>query len=174
MGSDIEASLKKWAEQALEGIGIDKNRFHNFAELQRKAIKGLQATYSPVVIDFALEPRNMKILTDHDAYAKVTGSCRDTIEIYLKVKEGRIVDASFQTDGCLTSIASGGMATELAKGKSLSEAGKISQETILKALGGLPEASTHCALLASDTLKQAIENFSNVNSGVKQNTKKHG
>ncbi len=157
MCSDMNASLKKWAEQALEGIGIDKSKFRNFEDLQRKAIEGLQATYSPVVIEFALEPRNMKVLTDYNAYGKVTGSCRDTMEIYLKIADDTIVDASFQTDGCLTSIASGGMAAELAKGKSLSQVRTISQETILEALRGLPEASTHCALLAADTLKQAIE-----------------
>jgi nitrogen fixation NifU-like protein len=73
------------------------------------------------------------------------------------------------TDGCATSIASGSMATELAKGKDVKETSKISQQMILDALDGLPEESVHCALLASNTLNEAIKNYldSNKNKSLK-------
>ena len=67
--------------------------------------------------------------------------------------------ATFRTDGCVTTIASGSMVTEMAKGKSISEAWKISQQDVLDALGGLPEGSQHCALLAANTLRGAINDY---------------
>ena len=92
-------------------------------------------------------------------YGKVKGSCGDTMEIWLKVKGGNIYRASFFTDGCGPSIASGSMVTEMAKGKSVTEAWKITQRDVLDALGGLPEESLHCALLAADTLKAAVRDY---------------
>jgi nitrogen fixation NifU-like protein len=74
------------------------------------------------------------------------------MSIWLEINDGRIVDARFLTDGCGTSRASGSMATEMAKGKSLAEARKISQKDVLNGLGGLP-------LLASNTLKEAINDY---------------
>jgi nitrogen fixation NifU-like protein len=79
--------------------------------------------------------------------------------MWLKVKGDAISDASFLTDGCGTTIASGSMITELARGKSVAEARKISQGDVLNALGGLPEESRHCALLAANTLKEAIKDY---------------
>ena len=81
------------------------------------------------------------------------------MEIYLKVRDGRVINVSFWTDGCGTTIACGSMVTELAKGKSIIDAWKISQDDILDALGGLSEDSLHCALLAANTLKEAIKDF---------------
>lgn len=86
------------------------------------------------------------------------------MEFYLNVKEGKVSQASFQTDGCIASIASGNVATELAKGKIVSEA-QIGQDEILEALGGLPEDHVHCALLASNTLREAIKDYSSKNDG---------
>lgn len=81
------------------------------------------------------------------------------MEIWLKVKNGTIANATFMTNGCGTSIASGSMVTELAKGRSVGEARRISQQDVLGALGGLPVESKHCALLAADTLKEAIKDY---------------
>ena len=69
------------------------------------------------------------------------------------------MDAFFWTDGCGPSIASGSMTTELTKGKSVSQAMKITQQDVLDALGGLPEDSVHCALLAANTLKEAVKDY---------------
>jgi len=106
-----------------------------------------------------MNPRNLGDMDDADGFAKVTGPCGDTMELWLKVKNGTIAHATFMTDGCGTSIASGSMVTEIAKGKSVSEARKISQQDVLSALGGLPEESEHCALLAANTLKEAMRDY---------------
>jgi nitrogen fixation NifU-like protein len=112
--------------------------------------------YSEAAVDHAMNPRNLGDMADADGFAKVTGSCGDTMQLWLKLKGDTIQQATFLTDGCGTSIASGSMVTELAKGKSLGQARRISQKDVLDALGGLPEESEHCALLAADTLKAAI------------------
>jgi nitrogen fixation NifU-like protein len=119
----------------------------------------MRKVYSETAIEHSMNPRNVGYLEDADGSAKVIGSCGDTMEIWLRVKSGTIKNASFTTDGCGTSIASGSMVTEMAKGKSLSEAQKISQQDVLNALGGLPEESQHCALLAASTLKEAVRDY---------------
>ncbi len=125
-------------------------------DLQALVMADARKIYTETVIDHAMNPRNLGIMQDADGFARVTGPCGDTMEVWLKVNNNTIVDINFMTDGCGTSIASGSMVTELAKGKSIGEAIKISQQDVLNALGGLPEESEHCALLASKTLKAAI------------------
>lgn len=112
--------------------------------------------YSETVIDHAVNPRNLGVMQDFDGFARVTGSCGDTMEVWLKLNSNTITDIAFMTDGCGTSIASGSMITELAKGRSITVAARICQQDILEALEGLPEESQHCALLAANTLKAAI------------------
>jgi nitrogen fixation NifU-like protein len=125
-------------------------------DLQALAMENARKIYSETVIDHAMSPRNLGIMQDPDGFARVTGPCGDTMEVWLKVKSSAINEINFMTDGCGTSIASGSMMTELVKGKSVFEAGKINQQDILNALGGLPEESRHCALLAANTLKAAV------------------
>jgi nitrogen fixation NifU-like protein len=156
---ELESALKNWAEEALENIGVSKSKIADFAELQDKLIENMRATYSEKTIDFFLNPRNLGKIETPDGFARVTGSCGDTMEVYLKAENGEIMDAKFTTDGCDTSIASGGMVTEMVKGKSIVEAQEIGQDDVLNALEGLPEESEHCALLATDTLKEAIRNY---------------
>lgn len=81
------------------------------------------------------------------------------MEIYLRVRGDRIVNARFWTDGCGPSIASGSMTTELARGKTVAEARGIGRDDILGGLGGLPEERAHCALLAANTLHEAIRDY---------------
>ena len=116
-------------------------------------------TYSETVIDHAANPRNAGSIPLPSSFAAITGPCGDTMEIWLAVNEGRIEKATFWTDGCETSIACGSMATELVKGKNIAEAQKLTQDDILKALEGLPEESTHCALLAANTIQLAIKDY---------------
>jgi len=130
--------------------------WEKFQELVREEMRKV---YAEAVVDHAMNPRNVGSMENADGIAKVTGPCGDTMEIWLRIKDGTIADASFLADGCGTSIASGSMVTEMAKGKSVSKAQKISQQDILSALGGLPEESEHCALLASNTLKEAIRDY---------------
>jgi nitrogen fixation NifU-like protein len=121
--------------------------------------KEVWADYSEVVIDHAQNPRNVGILHDADGFASVTGPCGDTMKIWLKVSNSTIKEATFWTDGCGTSIAAGSMVTELAKGKTVACALRITQQDVLDALEGLPEDSIHCALLAANTLKEAAKDY---------------
>ena len=130
--------------------------WEEFEELVRAEMRKL---YSEAVIDHAMNPRNVGIMQDANGFARVTGPCGDTMEIWLKVKNGTIASATFMTDGCGTSVASGSMITELARGKNVGEARRISQQDVLGALGGLPQESEHCALLAANTLKAAIRDY---------------
>ena len=128
-------------------------------ELEQSVMEDMRKIYSDKTIDHFLNPRNLGEMPAPDGFGRISGSCGDTMQIYLKVKDARVMDASFWTDGCGPSIASGSTVTELAKGKSISEARRITQQDILDALGGLPEESLHCALLAADTLKEAIKDY---------------
>jgi nitrogen fixation NifU-like protein len=130
-----------------------------FDEMVEELQKEMLAGYSRVVIDHAQNPRNVGSIQDADGFASVTGPCGDTMEIWLKVKDDTIAKASFFTDGCGTTIAAGSMVTEMVKGKNLSLAQKINQQDIPEALGGLPEESQHCALLAANTLREAIKDY---------------
>lgn len=130
-----------------------------FDELQKLIMADARKVYSDTVIDHAMNPRNLGDMQDADGFARVTGPCGDTMEIWLKVKNGNISQATFLTDGCGPSIASGSMATEMAKGKSITAAHKITRRDVLDALGGLPEESEHCALLAASTLKAALRDY---------------
>ena len=131
----------------------------SFKELEQSVLDDMRKVYSETTIDHFLNPRNLASIAAPDGFGKITGPCGDTMEIRLRVKDGRVLHTSFWTDGCGPSIASGSMVTELAKGKSVSEAQKITQQQVLDALGGLPEESLHCALLAADTLKRAIKDY---------------
>ena len=130
-----------------------------FDELQKLVMADARKIYSDTVIDHAMNPRNLGEIRDADSFARVTGPCGDTMEIWLKVKNSNIGQAAFFTDGCGTSIASGSMVTEMARGKSIAEAQRITRRDVLDALGGLPEESQHCALLAANTLKAAIRDY---------------
>ena len=130
-----------------------------FDELQKLIMADMRKVYSETTIDHAMNPRNLGSMADADGFGKMTGPCGDTMEMWLKVKDGIVSDATFLTDGCGTSTASGSMAAELAKGRSIPGVLKISQQDVLKALGGLPEESAHCALLAANTLKEAINDY---------------
>ena len=115
--------------------------------------------YSERVIDYGAHPRNCGILDRPDGYAKVTGPCGDTVEIYLRIRDGRIRDIRYTTDGCMTSHAAVSAATEMAREKDVRDCLKINQGSILDHLGGLPDESRHCALLAAITLHNALRNF---------------
>jgi nitrogen fixation NifU-like protein len=139
-------------------------------ELQESIMEDAKKIYSEKVIELWLNPRNRGKVRKADGFAKIKGPCGDTMQISFKVKDGRLSKIKFMTDGCASSIAAGSMATELAQGRKIEEAAEISQEMILDALDGLPEESVHCALLASNTLKEAIKNH----ISKKENTNRQG
>lgn len=130
-----------------------------FDKLEQQVMAEMRRIYSKKTIDHAMNPRNVGHINDADGIAKVTGPCGDTMEISLRVRKERVVNAKFWTDGCGTSIACGSMATDLVKGKSVAEALTVNSKHILKALDGLPDSDIHCSVLASDTLKAAIRDY---------------
>ena len=134
--------------------------FDQFADqLQAAIFEEMRRDYSEKVIELFLNPRNLGEIEDADCHGKVRGSCGDTMEIFLKIKNDKILDAKFITDGCGPSIVCGSTVTEMVKGWHTREAVKINAEKILDELGGLPEADQHCAKLAADTLHDAIFNY---------------
>lgn len=130
-----------------------------FKAIEEAVLADMRTIYSERVIDHFLNPRNLGQIADADGFGSVTGPCGDTMEIWLQVKDGLMSNATFWTDGCGSTIAAGSMVTELVKGRSIIEAQRITPKDILDALGGLPEESQHCALLAADTLKEAIKDY---------------
>ena len=131
----------------------------SFRELEQSVMEDMRKVYTEKTIDHFLNPRNLGQIPASDGFARITGLCGDTMEIYLRVRDDKIVQVSFWTDGCGTTIASGSMVTELAKGKSITEAWRINYRDILDALGGLPEDDRHCALLAAGALREAIKDY---------------
>jgi nitrogen fixation protein NifU and related proteins len=116
--------------------------------------------YSDVVIDHFSNPRNVGTMEDPDGYGKVGSPvCGDIMELYLKIAEGKIVDAKFRTFGCAAAIASSSIATEMIKGLPLEKAAELTDEKVVSALGGLPEAKIHCSVLAASALFAALEDY---------------
>ena len=117
--------------------------------------------YAKKVVDLFRNPRNMGEMKNPDAVGEVGNPhCGDVMKIYLKIdKNNRIKDIKFQTFGCIAAIATSSMITEIAKGKTLEQAKKITNKDVAKDLGGLPPLKMHCSNLAADALHKAIENY---------------
>jgi len=128
-------------------------------KLQAEIIEQARKVYSETVVDRWLNPRNAGKIEAPQGYGRLTGICGDVMEISLRIVKDRLLDAKFLAEGCGPTLAAGSMATELAQGKSVPEALRINQQAILANLGGLPEESEHCALLAADTLKEALRDY---------------
>lgn len=116
------------------------------------------SVFSPVAQAIIIEKENMGHLPDPDLKGSYRGCCGDSMQIEIRHADDRIEDAKFSTDGCLATIAVGGMLTRLLKGKTLTEAGKIQPKEIIDALKGLPESHHHCAELAIRTLQHTLSN----------------
>ena len=116
--------------------------------------------YSERVMDHFTNPRNVGDMEDADGIGtEGNPTCGDAMKIYIKVKDGKIVDAKFMTFGCGAAIAVSSMVTEMVKGKTLDEALAISKEAVAAELGGLPPQKMHCSNLGADALKKAIEDY---------------
>lgn len=139
----------------------DEEDVEKFAkQLQEQIMEQIRKLYSETVIDHWQNPRNFKTLISPDGYARVKGVCGDTMEMFLRVKDENVIECTFQTDGCGTTIVCASVATELAIGKPFIEAlGSVSAAEILRVLGGLPEESAHCAQLAAETLRRALADY---------------
>ena len=136
------------------------DNFDDFARnLQAQIFEETKQTYGTAAFERWLHPMyNAKI--DHpDGYARVTGPCQDTMEIFLRFEDGRVAEASFQTDGCGSSAVCGSFAAEMALGKTPDELLDVTGDAILQRLGGLPKEEEHCAQLAGETLQEALHDY---------------
>jgi nitrogen fixation NifU-like protein len=116
--------------------------------------------YSKKVMGHFLHPKNMGKMKNPDATGKAGNPiCGDQLELYIKVKDNKIKEIKFRTLGCAAAIAVSSVLTEMAKGKTLDEAEKISGQDIVKELGGLPQVKFHCSLLAHEALRDAIKKY---------------
>jgi len=116
--------------------------------------------YTEKVLEHFKNPRNMGEIPDADGIGTVGNPvCGDLMSIYIKVKDNRIEDIKFKTFGCGAAIATSSMITELAKGKTLDEAMKITRGDVADSLGGLPPIKMHCSNLAADGLHAAIQDY---------------
>lgn len=116
--------------------------------------------YSEKVMDHFMNPRNVGKIDDADGIGEVgNAKCGDIMKIYIKVDNDLISDVKFQTFGCGSAIASSSMATELIKGKPVSEALELTNKAVVEALEGLPTHKIHCSVLAEEAIKSAIEDY---------------
>ena len=118
------------------------------------------ALYSEKVMDHLRNPRNVGVIENADGIGEVgNAKCGDIMKIYLKIENDTIVDVKFETFGCGSAIASSSMATELIKGKPVSEALTLTNKAVVEALDGLPAHKLHCSVLAEEAIKAALKDY---------------
>ncbi|RPI79309.1 MAG: iron-sulfur cluster assembly scaffold protein [Desulfobacteraceae bacterium] len=127
--------------------------------LQNNIMDDTRAVYGEIVYQRWLKPLYAGALRNADGYGRIKGSCGDTMEMFLKFKNDKVKEASFQTDGCGPSMVCGSYAAEMSFGKTPDELLEITGEKVLEVLGGLPEKDRHCAYLAVNTLQEALNDY---------------
>ena len=118
------------------------------------------ALYSEIVMDHFTHPRNVGVIENADGVGEVgNAQCGDLMKIYLKIENDIIVDVKFETFGCGSAIASSSMATEMIKGKPISDAMALTNKAVAEALDGLPAHKLHCSVLAEEAIKNALKDY---------------
>lgn len=126
-------------------------------EILQKLFAVTGKNYSEKLIDYGTSLDNARSMEKHDGYGKFTAEdCGDVVEVWLRLRDGRIEDAAFQTTGCLPTYASVAAAVALAKGRPVRECLRITQSAIIEELGGMPEPDHHCALHAARAFQRAL------------------
>lgn len=128
-------------------------------DLQNQIFDETRMIYGEVAFQRWLKPLYVGRMEDPGGSGRVTGSCGDTIEMFLKITGDKVQEALFQTDGCGSSLVCGSFAAELATGKTIDELVEITGEKILGILGKFPEEDQHCAFLAAEALQEALNNY---------------
>jgi nitrogen fixation NifU-like protein len=129
------------------------------SQLQERIYEETKAALGQKGFERWLNPKYKGIIKNPDGYASITGSCGDTMQIFLKFENDNVTEATFQTDGCGSSTVCGSLAAELALGKNPDELAIITGDTILELLGRFPEEERHCAYLAAETLQVALDSY---------------
>jgi len=120
--------------------------------------------YSAKVMDHFMNPRNVGEIEDASGVGEVGNpACGDMMRLYLKIEDGRVVDAKFRTFGCGAAIASSSMLTEMIKGKTVAEAREITNRHVADALDGLPPVKIHCSVMAEEAVKSALDDYEKKN-----------
>ncbi|MBR4580444.1 MAG: Fe-S cluster assembly scaffold protein NifU [Lachnospiraceae bacterium] len=118
------------------------------------------ALYSEKVMDHFRNPRNVGVIEDANGIGEVgNAKCGDIMKMYLKIENDIVTDVKFETFGCGSAIASSSMATEMIKGKPLSEVRELTNKAVAEALDGLPDYKMHCSVLAEEAIKSALEDY---------------
>ena len=118
------------------------------------------ALYSEKVMDHFRNPRNVGVIEDANGIGEVgNAKCGDIMKMYLKIEDGVVQDVKFETFGCGSAIASSSMATELIKGKPVSEVKTLTNKAVAEALDGLPDYKMHCSVLAEEAIQSALEDY---------------
>lgn len=126
--------------------------------------------YSDAVMQHFNHPHNAGVIEDADGVGEVGNPvCGDMMTFYIKVKDDVIEDVKFQTFGCVAAIAVSNLVSDLAKGKTLEEARKITKQMVAQALGGLPQNKMHCSNLGADALALAIKNYQEKTRSIPRN-----
>ena len=121
--------------------------------------------YTEKVMDHFSNPRNIGEIENADGVGEVGNPvCGDMMSFYINVEDNKIADIKFKTFGCVAAIAVSSMVTEMAMGKTLAEAKKITKKSVAESLDGLPKEKMHCSNLGADALAKAIEDFENKNT----------
>jgi len=122
--------------------------------------------YSEKVMDHFMNPRNVGEIDNADGVGEVGNpACGDMMRLYLKIDEGKVVDAKFRTFGCGAAIASSSMLTEMVKGKTVDEARAITNQHVADALDGLPAVKIHCSVMAEQAVKSALDDYAKKHAG---------
>ena len=123
------------------------------------------ALYSEKVMDHFMNPRNVGVIENADGVGEIgNAKCGDIMKIYLKIENATIVGCKFQTFGCGSAIASSSMATEMIKGKPISDAMALTNKAVAEALDGLPAHKLHCSVLAEEAIKNALKDYFDKNN----------
>jgi nitrogen fixation NifU-like protein len=128
-------------------------------DLQEEIDDMARRSYGEKGLERWRNPRHAGRMDHPDGAGRLTGSCGDSMEIYLRFGEGRVIEATYFTTGCASSSLSGSFAAELALGRTPEELTDLTAETILGAIGRLPEEDAHCAKLAAETVREALHDY---------------
>ena len=143
-----------------KGHGMADDKFDAFvADLQQRIFDETKEAFGEVAFERWRHPKYNGKLAEPDGYARVTGPCGDTMEIFLKFEKDRVKEATYQTDGCGSSRVCGSFAAEMALGKTPDELHDVTGEAILERLVTFPEEDKHCAFLAAETLLEALHAY---------------
>jgi nitrogen fixation NifU-like protein len=146
-------------DKRIEDIPMDEAEDKFVRELQEQIFEETKEAYGETAFHRWLDPLHMGLIKEPDGYASLTGVCGDTMQIFLRFENNRVKEASFQTDGCGSSIVCGSFAAEMSLGKDPDELLEVTSEAILKKLEKLPKEDEHCASLAAETLQEAVNDY---------------